>query len=169
MSILPIRQFGDQVLRQNSSNIETVDKNIKQLIKTLADTLLEIHGLGLAANQIGILERVFVMDESGNGEKLKAYANAEIISKSEEQVEDEEGCLSLGQVRMPVKRANKITVKALDIEKGEVVTIEAEGLKARILQHEIDHLNGKLIIDRTSDIERKRALKQISLKDLPRL
>lgn len=168
MAIVPIRQFGDQTLRQPSTNIEKIDKDIVEIIKNLADTMYQVGGLGLAANQIGILLSVFVMDDSAEGKNLKAYANPQIVEKSGEE-ECEEGCLSLGETRVPVKRYQKIKVKALDIETAEEVTIEAEGLLSRIFQHEIDHLNGKLIIDRTSTEERKNALRQLSLYNIPKL
>lgn len=161
MAIIPIRQFGDQVLKQKSSPVEIIDDQIKIMLKNMAETMYEARGYGLAANQIGILRQILIMDESAEGENLKGYANPTIISASGEAI-DEEGCLSVGDVRVPVKRYTNITVRALDLELGEVVEIEAVDLQARIFQHEIDHLNGLLIIDRTEKEERRRALRELT-------
>jgi peptide deformylase len=168
LAILPIRQFGDQALRQECRLVESINKDIKNMIRNLSDTMYEARGLGLSANQVGILLRVLVMDDSGHGENLNAFANPEII-KSSGKEEDDEGCLSLGDVRVRVIRATAVTVRAIDLKSGEEVIIDAEDLTARIFQHEIDHLNGKLIIDRTSDKERKQALKQLSMNDITRI
>lgn len=168
MAILPIRQFGDQALRQVTHEIKEIDSDIKTLVKNLADTMYQARGLGLSANQVGILLKIFVFDDSAQGENLKAYANPQITERKGAE-EDEEGCLSLDEIRLPVKRAKEVTVKAIDISSGEEVVVHAKDLLARIFQHEIDHLNGKLIVDRTSQDLRKQALKQLSMAGLPKL
>lgn len=163
MTILNIRQFGDPVLRLKSEKVSKIDKEIKKLVKNMADTMYNVNGLGLAAVQIGVLQQVIVTDVSGEGKELSALINPEIIDRSGETVE-EEGCLSVHEVRLPVKRAETIKVRGIDLKTGEEIIFEAADWTARALQHEIDHINGKLIIDRVSDEERARALKELVLK-----
>lgn len=157
--IIPIRKWGDPALREKCKTAKKVDSSVTGLIKNLADTMYDAPGVGLAASQIGVLKQVITLDL---GEGLEAYINPEIIWQSQEKEEDEEGCLSLiPEVKMPIKRASKIKVRALN-KKGKPVVIEAEGLLARVLQHEIDHIQGRLILDRATKQERKKALKKIS-------
>jgi len=127
----------------------------------LEDTLHELEGVGLAAPQIGVLKRVFVVDL---GKGPVAYINPEIIAK-EEELQEDEGCLSVPPVRVNVKRYKKIKVKALNID-GEEEVFEAEGLLAKAIQHEVDHINGTLVIDRLDKEERSKALSELREVDL---
>ncbi len=165
VTILPIRTFGDPVLKERVPETKPNKKNLNELVKNLGETMHEAPGVGLAANQVGVLKRIFVYDID---EEVRAVINPKIVWASEETEEDEEGCLSVPEVRVPVKRSTKIKAQITNLE-GKTETIEAEGLLARVFQHEIDHLNGKLILDRTSREERKKAIKQINELRMGRL
>lgn len=154
---LLIKIIGDPVLREKTKEVKIDDPALRKLVADMEKTLRKAEGVGLATTQIGILKRVIVFDV---GEGLKVLINPEIIWKSKEEVEEEEGCLSIPGAKMSVKRAAKIKIKGYDL-KGELVEFKAEGLLARVLQHEIDHLNGMLIIDRTSPKERRRVLEEM--------
>jgi peptide deformylase len=156
MSLLPVRKFGDPVLREKTHEVGKIDKAIKELVKTMEETMHEASGVGLAATQIGVLKKVFVYDA---GEGTKVIINPRIVSRDGE-IEDEEGCISVPGVRVKVKRAEKVKIEGQDLE-GNPVELEAEGLLARIFQHEMDHLEGKIILDRCSRGERRKALQQI--------
>lgn len=158
MAILPIRTLGDPVLKEHAAEVRPERESLDELIKNLADTMHSAPGVGLAANQVGVLKAVFVFDME---DELKAFANPKIVWESEETEEEEEGCLSLPEVRIPIKRPACVKVEVTNMS-GETVTIEADGLLARVLQHEIDHLNGRLLLDRASRAERKRAIKEMN-------
>ncbi len=159
MAVLPIRKLPDPVLREPARPVEKIDKDTKLLIKNLADTMYKAPGVGLAANQVGVLRKVFVMDI---GEGLKAYINPRIIWRSNETLTEDEACLSISSdVGMPIERYEAIKIEAWD-EKGKRVEIPASGVLARVLQHELDHLDGKLIIDRTAPEERRKAMEHLS-------
>lgn len=157
MAIFPIRKYGDPVLREKTLPVSQIDQDIKDLVKNMSDTMHDAPGAGLAANQIGVLKRVITYDI---GEGLRAYVNPEIIWASEECDEDEEGCLSFFEIRVLVKRPKKVKARARNVD-NEEVEITAEDLEARVLQHEIDHLDGKLILDRTTRNEQRNALKKM--------
>ncbi|MCD5401381.1 peptide deformylase [candidate division NPL-UPA2 bacterium] len=165
MAVRKIRIYGDPILREKAHPVKEVNPQTKKLIKDMAETMYENKGLGLAANQIGIGEQVMTVDV---GEGLLVLINARVMeSRGEESVE--EGCLSLPDIKVEVKRAKKIKVRGLD-EEGRGIEIEAEGLLARAIQHEIDHLNGILIADRISFVRRqlissqlKRLIKNIAI------
>lgn len=157
MAILRIRTLGDPVLKEQASEVDPKKESLDELVKNLADTLYDAPGLGLAANQVGVLKAVFVFDAEDG---LKAFANPKLVWQSDETTEDEEGCLSLPEVRIPIKRAARIKLELTDMA-GNVVTVEAEGLLARMFQHEIDHLGGRLLLDRASRADRKRAMKEM--------
>ncbi len=150
MSVRDIIAYPDPVLRKKSESVEEVSKEIKQLVEDMTETMYEARGVGLAAVQIGILKRVIVISV---GEGLTALINPEIV-ESEGEDRMEEGCLCLPGVLIEIDRKEKVKVKGLN-EKGEAVVIDAEGLMARALQHEIDHLSGVLIVDKVSAIKRK--------------
>lgn len=155
---LKIRIFGDPILREKAKPVERVDKNVVNLARSMLETMREEKGVGLAAVQVGFLERIFVCDP---GDNPLVLINPEIIEVSKEKEVVEEGCLSLPRVTVNIARPKKVKVKALDL-KGRVQIIEAEDLLARIIQHEIDHLNGNLILDRASKEERRKALMELS-------
>ena len=135
--------YPDPVLRQSAKAISKLDAGTKKLIEDMIATLRRQNGLGLAANQVGSLQKVFVYDD---GSGLGIMINPKIVSASGEQI-GVEGCLSVPGLQGEVKRANVVEVRGTDLN-GKPVKIKAEGLLARIFQHELDHLNGTLFIDR---------------------
>ena len=161
MRILDIRVLGDPVLRKATTPVEEVTDEIRALISDMFDTMYAAEGIGLAAPQVGRTERVAVMDVEG--QKL-ALINPEIIER-EGAARGEEGCLSIPDVFGDVTRATRVIVRALN-EKGEQVEAEGTELLARCMQHEIDHLDGKLFIDYLSMLKRRSAMaKWDKLKD----
>lgn len=148
MGLRNIRKYGDEILRKKSRKVEVINDRILTLIKDMEETMYEAQGVGLAAPQVGILKRVIVVDV---GEGILKLINPEIISKEGSQL-DVEGCLSVPGEQGEVERPDRVTVKALD-EKGQEIIVEGEGLLARALCHEIDHLDGILFVDKTIDSE----------------
>ena len=146
MALRTIRKFGDDVLRKKCREVDEIDKRLLTLIEDMKETMYEAEGVGLAAPQVGILKRLFVIDI---GEGPLVFINAEIIETSGSQT-DEEGCLSLIGETKEVMRPNYVRARALN-EKGEQFEIEAEELLARAILHEYDHLNGTLFIDRVKN------------------
>jgi peptide deformylase len=164
MAILPIRRFGDPVLRKKAEAVDIFDASLSKLIQDLKDTMSDASGAGLAAPQIGISKRVIVWRNSPEAGSL---ANPQIIS-AEGSVESEEACLSIPGLAFPVERAERILVSGLNLG-GVKVTIEAEDMTARILQHEIDHLDGVLFIDRLPrklQKEAKRMLREQTMGEM---
>lgn len=145
MAILNIREVGDPVLRTSAKPIEEITTTTKELITNMVETMYEADGVGLAAPQVGVSKRIIVGDTGNDSFKL---INPEITEKSERTYIDEEGCLSIPGETGQVERSFAVTVEGLNPD-GEEVTIEAEGLLARVLQHEIDHLDGTLFTDKT--------------------
>lgn len=141
MAIRNLRYEGDEILAKKSRPIEVVDDKIRELAQDMFDTMHKYDGLGLAGVQVGILKRIIVIDLYDDVSKF-ALINPEIIEMSEETADIEEGCLSFPTQYGKVKRAVRVKVRALDLD-GKKVTLEAEGLLAQALQHEIDHLNGE--------------------------
>ncbi len=150
MAVYQIVELGDQILREKAKPVPKVTDNIRKLLNNLADTLREANGVGLAAPQIGVSKRVVVVDV---GEGLIELVNPEISERQGEDT-DSEGCLSIPGVYGEVSRAARVVVKALD-RNGEVIKVEGTGLLARALQHEIDHLDGILFVDKATKLERK--------------
>src|SRR5579872_5768893 len=147
MTIRRIVTLGEPVLRQRSKKIHRVDDSIRRLVDDLIDTVHEAHGAGLAAPQIGVPLRAIVTNIEDN---LKVVINPEIVAIGEEEEEADEGCLSIPGWWGPVKRKTTVTVRGMG-RTGKPVKIKAEGLEARCFQHEIDHLDGVLFIDRMED------------------
>ena len=160
MSVRDIRLLGDPVLRQAAEPVDGVDVEVRTLIDDLMDTMYEADGIGLAAPQIGVSARVFVYDTREPESAPGALINPRIVESSGQQKE-EEGCLSIPDLREIVSRAQRIVVEGLGADGGKV-RIEAEGLLSRCLQHEIDHLDGVLFIDRVSPLKRKMLLNKWS-------
>jgi peptide deformylase len=161
VKILDIRVLGDPVLRKATTPVEQVTDDIRSLIADMFDTMYAAEGIGLAAPQVGRTERVAVMDVEGR--KL-ALVNPEIIER-EGSMRGEEGCLSIPEVFGDVTRSSRVIVRALN-EKGEQIEAEGTELLARCMQHEIDHLDGKLFIDYLSMLKRRSAMnKWEKLKD----
>ncbi len=157
-----IRIYGDPILRQKSKPVETFDENLNEILEEMVETMYLGDGVGLAAPQVGFLLRMFVMDY---GEGPIKVVNPVILEMSEEKEVDEEGCLSLPDIFEDVERAKWIKVK-YQTQSGEAVEREFEGYPARIFQHEYDHLDGILFIDRISPA--KRALLKPKLLELIR-
>ncbi len=145
------------MITEKSLKVAKLDKDISILSRNMAETMYEAKGIGLAAPQIGVLKQVIVIEMNEDG--FVAYINPEIVEYSQEKEADEEGCLCLPDVSVPVERSKRVVVKALDM-KGRPVELEAHDMLARILQHEIDHLDGMTILDRTETSERRRAIRE---------
>lgn len=160
MAILDILHFPDERLRHKALPVEEVDERVRQLIDDMFDTMYEAPGIGLAAVQVNVAERVIVVDVSEDRSQPLALVNPEITSL--EGIEEmDEGCLSVPGVFEKVKRADAIKVKALNRD-GESFEMEAQGLLAVCIQHEIDHLDGKLFIDYLSELKRQRIRKKLT-------
>lgn len=159
--ILDIKKYPDEVLRKKSILIDNIDEEILTLLDNMAETMYKAPGVGLAAPQVGINKRAVVIDVSGANERtaLLKLINPEII-RAEGEVVGEEGCLSLPLEYADVKRSEFVTAKYIDIDGNEKI-IDADGLLARALQHEIDHLEGILFIDRLSPLKREFVKKRI--------
>jgi peptide deformylase len=157
-ALAQVRQYPDSVLRLHARDIDEFDESLAALAERMTRLMHEARGVGLAANQVGILRRVLVY-EAGEDEPATVLVNPRLTASSEERVTEDEGCLSLGAatVVVPVERAQAVTVEASTLS-GEPLVVEAEGLEARVIQHEIDHLDGVLIIDRTTPEHRREAL-----------
>ena len=145
MAIRNIRTEGDPILRKKSKEVEKIDKKILTLIEDMKETMYKADGVGIAAPQVGILKRIFVIDVF-DGEGLRVFINPEILETSG-SVKDQEGCLSVPEVQGLVERPEYVKVKAIN-EKGEEFVLEAHGLLARAVCHENDHLDGVLFIDK---------------------
>jgi len=154
VALLPIRTFGDPVLRERAGEITKITDVHRRLIKDMIDTMRDAPGVGLAAPQVGVMERIFVWEVE---EEHGALINPEIVKRSRNKFTEDEGCLSLPGLVYPVERDYEVVVRALD-ESGNEIEITGEDLLARVFQHEIDHLDGVLFIDRISEEERKEAL-----------
>jgi len=154
-----VRQWGDPVLKSRAREIDRFDDELRTQIETMGRIMEDALGIGLAATQIGKLQRVLVYRVEPDS-PVNAVVNPVIEWADEELESAEEGCLSLPGVNVEVERPLFVRVRAQD-EHGEPITIEASGLEARVLQHEIDHLDGVLILDRTSREERKAALRAL--------
>lgn len=160
MSIQPIRHFGDPVLITPANQVDTFDKELRSLVKDLTETMLDAPGAGLAAPQIGVPLRVFVWDVDGT---LGHLINP-TLDLSEEQQEGDEGCLSFPELVYPTPRSMRAVAKGFNMH-GEPIVVEGSELLARALQHETDHLDGILFIDRLSAEDRKLAMKEIRDSD----
>jgi peptide deformylase len=156
VALAQIRQYPEPVLRMKANEVEAFDDDLSRLIDRLNGLLKDANGLGLAATQIGVLRRVFVFQPDPEAPP-RALVNPRLTDASEERIGDDEGCLSMQGVVIPVERHERITVEASDPE-GNDVRLELEGLPARIAQHELDHLDGILILDRTTPEARREAL-----------
>lgn len=160
MAILEIKEYGDPVLREKALPVEEVTPEILNLIKDMTETMYTASGAGLAASQVGVPKRIILVDGEEDG--LIVLINPMII-KSEGEIVAEEGCLSVPDIYSQVKRSLKVTVKALN-QNGDPIEITKEDLTARALQHEIDHLDGILFIDRIGRMERQMLLNKLKKK-----
>ncbi len=160
--MMPIRTFGDPVLVIKASDVEVFDDALAHLADDMFETMYAAPGVGLAAPQVGLSMRFFVYD-SGQGDR-GAVANP-VVSHHEGEEETDEGCLSVPGLYYPTARAMGVRLEGQDVH-GEPVSVQAEGLLARIFQHETDHTNGLLYLDRLARRERKRAMADIRDRDL---
>lgn len=162
MARLSIRIFGDPVLRSRALEVEQFDDALRELADDMLDTLRAAHGVGLAANQVGVLKRLFVWEHA---ERHGAFVNPEVAETSLETEIAEEGCLSFPGLFYPSERPLRARLRGYDVH-GEPIEETGEGLKARILLHELDHLNGILFIDHLARHDRKEALRRIRRGEL---
>jgi peptide deformylase len=157
LALARIRQYGDAALRMKAREVEAVDDDLRRLVRRMTDLMHEAQGVGLAATQVGVLRRLFVFSDEGEDRVL---VNPVITKRSDTVELDDEGCLSLREVLVPVERSCSVTIEGLDAE-GEPVKLELQMPSARIVQHELDHLDGVLILDRTDDESRRAALAKL--------
>lgn len=156
MTLRTIVSYPDPVLAATAERVEVFDEELRQLADDMAETMYAAPGVGLAANQVGVLKRIIVVDVTDDQTRLLKLVNPEIAWTSETLADHEEGCLSLKGLYEHVKRPDEVIVKAQSVT-GEPIEIKAEGLLAVCLQHEIDHLNGIVFIDHLSRLKKDRA------------
>ena len=154
-----VRKHGDPALRARAREVEAFDGRLLEEVGRMGRIMDDAHGIGLAATQLGVMHRLLVYRVDPDA-PLSALANPELEWRSAETEPMDEGCLSLPGVLVEVERPLQVRVRARD-ERGETVVVEASGLEARVIQHELDHLDGVLILDRTSREERKRAMRAL--------
>ncbi|HST14206.1 MAG TPA: peptide deformylase [Gaiellaceae bacterium] len=155
LALAQIRQYGDPALRLKAHEVEDFDDDLRRLVERMIGLMHDAQGVGLAATQVGVLRRLFVYEPDEEGPR--ALVNPVVAERGEEASTDEEGCLSLQGVRVPVDRSTRVVLEGKD-EHGADVRVELDEYAARVVQHELDHLDGVLIIDRTDDEHRKDAL-----------
>ena len=154
MAILKILQYPDERLHKVAKKVGQVDEATRKLVRNMAETMYAAPGVGLAATQVDVHEQIIVLDISETRNQLRVFINPEIIASSGEE-ECEEGCLSVPGIYEKVRRAEKVTVRALN-EKGEPIMLEADGFLAVCIQHETDHLRGKVFVEYLSRLKQTR-------------
>ncbi len=154
-ALAQIRQYGDPSLRLQAAEVTDFDDDLRRLVDRMTSLMHDAQGVGLAATQVGILRRLFVFEPDEEGPRT--LVNPVIVERGDELATDEEGCLSLQGVRVPVERSTTVVLAGKD-PNGEDLRIELEGYSARVAQHELDHLDGVMIIDRTDREHQKEAL-----------
>lgn len=159
MSVLKIEMLGAEVLRRRAEEIPEVDEGLRKLVRDMFETMYHAEGIGLAGPQVGVDRRVIVVDVREEGTTPLALVNPRIVEFAADTDKAEEGCLSIPGVSGVVERSTRVVVEALS-ESGEPVRVEAEGLLGRCLQHEVDHLDGVLFVDRLSPLKRNMVLKR---------
>jgi peptide deformylase len=157
VALAQIRQYGDPVLRMRAGEVETFDDELARITTRMIELMHDADGVGLAATQIGILRRFFVCTLDGVDRVL---VNPVVTPEGGDTEVEDEGCLSLGTVRVPIERALRVRVEARDAA-GEPVSLTLEEMDARVVQHELDHLDGVLLLDRTDAESRREAIAQI--------
>ena len=157
VALAQVRQYGDPVLRMRADDVEAFDEELARIAGRMVELMHDADGVGLAATQIGIVRRFFVCTLDGEDHVL---VNPVVTPIGDETEVDEEGCLSLGPVRVPIERAVRVDVEARDAT-GEPVSLSLEGMDARVVQHELDHLDGVLLLDRADAESRRDALSQL--------
>lgn len=157
VALAQVRQYGDPVLRMRAAEVKAVDDEIRELADRMLRLMHDADGIGLAATQVGILRRFFVCSLDGEDTVI---VNPVLAKVGKDTDTDDEGCLSLGPVRVPVERPLDVTVEGVDRD-GNPVSLELEGIAARVVQHELDHLDGTLVVDRTDQESRREALRRL--------
>ena len=157
LALAQIRQYPDPALRMQAKPVQDFDDELRRLVERMRALMIDASGVGLAATQLGILQRVFVFDTGDEDQEVAALVNPELVRRSDEVETDDEGCLSLQGVLVPVERAATVRVEGRN-ERGEEVGYDLEGFAARAAQHELDHLDGVLILDRTTPEARREAM-----------
>jgi peptide deformylase len=155
LALAQIRQYPDPVLRMEAKPVEEFDDDLLRLVERMKELMKDANGVGLAATQVGVLRRVFVF--APDDEQVLALVNPELVSQGDETDVDDEGCLSIQGVTVPVERPTTVRLEGRD-ESGAEVGYDLEGMAARIVQHERDHLDGKLMLDRTTPESRREAM-----------
>lgn len=159
MAVKEVRKIGDPVLREKSKKVKKIDESVMQLVRDLTDTLKETGGVGMAAPQIGITRRVFIVNVDN---KIHVFINPEIEVLDDQKIKSDEGCLSIYSIKdFNVKRFSKVKVRAKNL-KWKDVEVVAEGLLARIFQHEIDHLKGVLFMDHLDRKSKQELLSRVN-------
>ncbi|MEK7824182.1 MAG: peptide deformylase [Candidatus Eisenbacteria bacterium] len=170
MAVRPVRIYGDPVLRQKAREVAGVDDTVRELVADMRETMHAYHGVGLAGNQVGVLQRVLVVNVPLEDETHAQLALINPVLDQRSGTEDgEEGCLSMPGIYESVRRAHRVRLRALD-ESGRPVEFIAEGYLARALQHEVDHLDGVLFVDRLSPLKRqflRHSLEALARGELP--
>jgi peptide deformylase len=164
MAVLEILTYPHPLLKKRCLEVEKIDGEVKRLIRDMTETMYEANGVGLAACQVGVSKRVIVLDVSPMDpeQDLFALVNPEIVAE-EEEIDHEEGCLSVPDCLETIKRKQKVRVRGMSPE-GKEIELEAQGILAIALQHEVDHLNGVLILDRMSGLKREIYRKKLRKK-----
>lgn len=155
MAVLNILRYPDPRLHRVARPVREVDERIRRLVREMAETMYSAPGIGLAATQVDVHERVIVLDVSDARDELRVFINPEIVFSSEETKIFEEGCLSVPEIYDEVERPDRVTVRALD-ENGNPFEVQADGLLAVCIQHEIDHLNGRVFVQYLSRLKQSR-------------
>jgi peptide deformylase len=152
-----IRTFGDPVLKRRAEEVTEIDGRLAHLAREMLVTMHEAHGLGLAAPQVGVSRRLFVFEIGDSGPRTLINP---VIVEAEGEWQHEEGCLSVPDMYFPITRAKRVLVKGWDLD-GREVSLEGEDLEAKLYQHEVDHLDGRLLLERLDADERKKALREL--------
>lgn len=159
MSVLKIEMLGSEVLRKRAEEVAEVDDELRRLIRDMFETMYDAEGIGLAGPQVGVGRRVIVVDVNDESRAPFALINPRIVETATETDKAEEGCLSIPGISSVVERSTRVVVEAMS-ESGEPMRLEAEGLLGRCLQHEVDHLDGVLFVDRLSPLKRNMVMKR---------
>lgn len=159
MAVMSIELLGSEVLRKPAAEVGEIDDDLRALVKSMYETMYDAEGIGLAGPQVGISRRIIVVDVHEDEHPPFALVNPRVVEAAKATEKSEEGCLSIPGVSGLVERPTRVVVEGLD-ENGAAVRIEADGLLGRCLQHEIDHLDGVLFIDRLSPLKRDMVLKK---------
>jgi peptide deformylase len=155
LALAQIRQYPDDALRMAARPVEQFDDDLRRLSERMSQLMVDASGVGLAATQVGVLQRMFVF--APDGDRILTLVNPELVSQSDETEVEDEGCLSMQGVTVSVERPIAVRIQGRD-ERGKKVAYDLEGMAARIAQHEFDHLDGTLILDRTTPEDRRKAL-----------